>query len=402
MKIAASRLSQLRRHIVVLAAMTVLLGLLPRAARAQLGAAPSDIVINAATGEVLAANHPDELRFPASLTKLMTLYLTFRALRDHRITLGGHVPVSAHAASQEPVKLWLDPGMRLTVQQCILAMVTRSANDAASAMAERLGGSESRFARMMTSEARALGMRRTVFRNASGLPDPGQVTTARDMATLARALMLRFPEDYHYFSVRGFRFRGRVIRGHDPMLGTYPGVDGLKTGYTSAAGFNMVTSAVRGGTRVIAVVLGEPSDAVRDTRMASLLDEGFTRSGIALAAARPADTVRIADLLTSADAAEPPPAAIRPAAARASVRVVRRVEYGVQVGSFASWKAALHAVRHTVATVGGVAHVRRVVVRGRPLWQARVASLTRSDALRACPRRERALRRCFLLSPPRG
>ena len=257
------------------------LALLPGAARAQIGSDRySAMVIDAASGRVLYAASPDAARYPASLTKLMTLYLTFEALRDRRITLQDRVPVSAHAASQEPSKLDLRPGTRLTVEQAILALVTKSANDAAAALGETLGGSEARFAQMMTLRARALGMSRTTFRNASGLPDPEQVTTARDLALLARHIIQDYPDQYRYFSVPGFVFHGRMIPNHDHMLTSYEGADGLKTGYTEAAGHNLVTSATRGDARLIGVVLGAGSNPERDQHMAAILDQGFVSLGV--------------------------------------------------------------------------------------------------------------------------
>lgn len=257
------------------------LALLPAAARAQIGSDRySAMVIDAASGHVLYAANPDAARYPASLTKLMTLYLTFEALRDRRITLLDRVPVSAHAASQEPSKLDLRPGTRFTVEQAILALVTKSANDAAAALGEMLGGSEERFAQMMTLRARALGMSHTTFRNASGLPDPAQVTTARDLALLARHIIQDYPDQYRYFSVPGFVFHGRMIPNHDHMLTSYEGADGLKTGYTEAAGHNLITSAVRGDTRVIGVVLGAGSNPERDQHMAAILDQGFASLGV--------------------------------------------------------------------------------------------------------------------------
>lgn len=270
------------RGVVVAAILALMaLSLLPAAAQAQIG---SDrygaIVIDAASGRVLFAANPDAPRYPASLTKMMTLYLTFEALRDRRITLAEPVPVSAHAAAQEPSKLDLRPGTRLSVEQAILALVTKSANDAAAALGEMLGGSEERFAQMMTLRARALGMAHTTFRNASGLPDPGQVTTARDLAILARHIIADYPEQYRYFSTPGFVFHGRMIPNHDHMLTSYEGADGLKTGYTEAAGHNLVTSAVRGNARLIGVVLGAGSNPERDQHMAAILDQGFASLGI--------------------------------------------------------------------------------------------------------------------------
>ena len=253
--------------------------LLPVAsAWAQIGSARySAIIVEAASGRIVSGVNQDELRFPASLTKLMTLYMTFEALRDRRVQMGQSVPVSTNAAAQAPSKLGLQPGEALTVEQAILGLVTKSANDAASALGEFLGGSEDRFAQMMTLRARALGMSRTSFRNASGLPDSNQWTTARDLATLGRRLVLDFPQLYGYFGVSGFVWRNRVIPNHDTMLKTYPGADGMKTGYTDYAGHNLVTSAVRGNVRLIGVVMGASSNAERDQHMAVLLDNGFSQ-----------------------------------------------------------------------------------------------------------------------------
>ena len=252
-----------------------------RPAAAQIGSERyASIVVNEATGAIVLQANMDEQRFPASLTKMMTLYMLFEALRDRRVRLGQLVPVSAHAASMAPSKLGLLPGSRITVEQAILSLVTKSANDAAAAVAELLGGDEDRFAAMMTLRARALGMTRTHFQNASGLPDWGQVTSARDMAILGRRLIEDFPGDYHYFSAPYFVYGGRVIRTHQRLLESYPGADGLKTGYTDASGFNVVTSAVRGGVRLIGVVMGAASSSERDVHMASLLDQGFDRLGV--------------------------------------------------------------------------------------------------------------------------
>ena len=252
----------------------------PVAAHAQYRGDLSTIVLDNRTGQVLEQNGAEIQRFPASLTKLMTLYVVFQALRDRRITLDEAVPVSDHAASMEPSKLGLLPGSYITVEEAVLGLVTKSANDAASALGEMLGGDEQRFGQMMTLQARALGMRDTTFRNASGLPDPEQMTTASDLALLARHLIVDFPEDYHYFSVPEFWFHGRLIPNHDPMLRSYPGADGLKTGFTDAAGCNLVTSAVRGNVRLVGVVLGASNNIQRSAVMTALLNQGFASEGV--------------------------------------------------------------------------------------------------------------------------
>lgn len=242
----------------------------------------SKIVIDAKTGIVLSQDSPDLQRYPASLTKLMTLYMTFKALQSGAITLRQEVPISVHASMMEPSKLGLRPGMYLTVEQAILALVTKSANDAACALGELLGhGNELLFATMMTRQAHALGMTSTVFRNASGLPNPEQVTTARDLAILSRRIILDFPEYYHYFSTPNFYFHGHYIPNHNPMLKEYVGADGMKTGYTQEAGHNLVTSALRDRVRLIGVVMGASSNTQRSIMMADQLDKGFKSEGIA-------------------------------------------------------------------------------------------------------------------------
>jgi D-alanyl-D-alanine carboxypeptidase len=233
----------------------------------------ASIVVDANTGTVLQATNADSTRYPASLTKIMTLYLLFERLESGQIKLSSRLPVSAHAAAQAPTKLGLRPGQSITVEDAILALVTKSANDAAAVVAEAIGGTESEFARMMTRKARALGMRRTTYTNASGLPDSDQVTTARDQALLGRAIQERFPRYYHYFATEAFEFRGRSIRNHNRLLGRVDGVDGIKTGYTRASGFNLVTSMHRGGRHVVAVVLGGRSAGQRDAQMRELLSD---------------------------------------------------------------------------------------------------------------------------------
>ena len=231
------------------------------------------IVVDAKTGKVLYSEDPDGLRYPASLTKMMTLYLTFEALEAGRIRLDSTVPVSANAAKEPPSKLGVRAGGSVTVDQAIRALVTRSANDIATALGEFVGGSESRFAQMMTSKARALGMTRTTYRNAHGLPNTAQMTTARDQARLGIALRQHFPQYYHYFSIRSFNFGKQVIGNHNRLVGSVKGVDGIKTGYTRAAGSNLATSAELDGRSIVAVVLGGRSSAARDATMRKLVAE---------------------------------------------------------------------------------------------------------------------------------
>lgn len=267
-----------------------------RGAEAQIGSARySAIVMEARTGTILIDAGADEPRFPASLTKMMTLYMLFEALRDGRTQLGSRIVMSEEAASRPPSKLGIPPGGGLTVEQAILALVTKSANDVAAAVGEHIGGSEERFAQMMTMRARSLGMTQTRFRNASGLPDWEQVTTARDMVTLGRRLFTDFPNRYHYFGTVHFAWGRAQIRNHNRMLGDYDGADGIKTGFINASGFNIVTSAQRDGVRLVGATFGGSSWVERDRHMGALLDQGFSRMGVAprapssvMAAAAPA------------------------------------------------------------------------------------------------------------------
>ncbi|NWH08539.1 MAG: serine hydrolase [Alphaproteobacteria bacterium] len=231
--------------------------------------------MDAQTGRVIKAENADASRYPASLTKMMTLYILFERLQSGRLTLDQELKVTKNAASQAPSKLGLRAGDTITVEQAIKALVIRSANDVAVVIAEGIGGSESRFARIMTQKARALGMKNSHFFNASGLPHPYQRTTARDMATLGRALMRDFPQYYPYFKLTSFRHRGVTYETHNDLLVDFNGTNGIKTGYTRASGFNLVSSVERGGKRVIGVVMGGVTARERDWEMRMMLDDVF-------------------------------------------------------------------------------------------------------------------------------
>ena len=237
----------------------------------------SSIVIDFETGKVLHAINADTRNYPASLTKMMTLYLAFDALKAGRLSMNQKLAVSARAEKARPSKLGLRKGDYILAKDAILAIVTKSANDAAIVISEALAGSEKKFSRQMTLRARQIGMKRTTFRNASGLPNRRQFSTARDMAILARRLMEDFPKRYHLFATKGFEFNGRTFRNHNKLLKTYPGTDGLKTGYTRASGFNLAASAKRNNRRVIGVIFGGKSAKKRNRQMHSLLDRGFAK-----------------------------------------------------------------------------------------------------------------------------
>ena len=233
------------------------------------------IVVDAATGEVLYARNPDASRYPASISKIMTLYLTFEALSTGRLKLNDELVVSAHANSMRPTKLGLRIGESIDVDDAMRAVAVKSANDMAVALAERIGGSESKFATMMTLRAQELGMVNTHYVNASGLPDPRQVSSARDIAILSRAVMRDYPQYYSYFSLHQFSYHGQTVNNHNGLLGKMQGVDGLKTGFINASGYNLSASAVRDHHRLIAVVLGGNSTAARDSHVEDLLESGF-------------------------------------------------------------------------------------------------------------------------------
>lgn len=240
----------------------------------------SFLVVDAGSGRTLQAVGADTTHYPASLTKMMTLYLLFEALDRKQIKLNSQMRVSRTAAAKPPTELGLRPGQTISVNDAILAITTESANDMAALVGETLGGSETRFASRMTRKARALGMRRTTFGNASGLPHAAQRTTARDMVTLARALLRDYPHYYHYFGKRQFRYAGTTHPNHNRLLGVYPGMDGIKTGYTRASGYNLVASAKRDGKRLIGAVMGSSSAANRNQTMARLLDAGFRKTSV--------------------------------------------------------------------------------------------------------------------------
>jgi D-alanyl-D-alanine carboxypeptidase len=297
---------------------------LVREAHAGIPASPafSAIVVDANSGKTLYSAYEDGLRHPASITKVMTLYLLFEEIDRGAMTLHTQIPISEHAAAQEPSKLGLAPGDRISVEDAIKAVVTRSANDVAVAIAEAIGQTEDNFAAMMTRKAHALGMSSTVYRNASGLPNDEQVTTARDLTMLARSLEERFPRYFHYFSTAEFDYDGEIIGNHNHLLGRVDGVDGIKTGYTRASGFNLLTSVHRDGRSLIAVVMGGRSAGARDRIMENLIadhiaEASTARTATAIADASPAETTNAG--------VEPP---IRPRPAPGAEAGVQRVSAG--------------------------------------------------------------------------
>ncbi|HUW79691.1 MAG TPA: D-alanyl-D-alanine carboxypeptidase family protein [Acidocella sp.] len=342
-------------------------------------------MIDAANGRVLSGSGADIPRYPASLTKLMTLDLAFEALRDGRLSLDTRIPVSYHAASVEPVKLGLAPGSTITVRQAILAMTTMSANDAATALGEYLGGgSEARCAQMMTLRAHALGMAQTEFYNASGLPNPNQITTARDLAILARDIVVSFPEDQQYFEVQKFDFNGRWIYSNNGMLKSYPGATGMKTGYTNLARHNLVTSAVRNGEELIGVVLHEPSWGTSYNQMTAMLNNGFgaheNGSNMALASNQP---VAPASMQASASPQRRPAAPPQVVASRAPQKSLG--DWSAQLGIFSRLAMAkVEALSVQKMRGVGVPRIARIERDGKTLWDAQLAGLSPNAAQETC------------------
>jgi D-alanyl-D-alanine carboxypeptidase len=391
------------------------------------GPVSASIVLDVDTGRVLSAENADAVTYPASLAKLMTLYLTFENLNAGHLRIDQYIPVSAEAASRPPTKLGLRTGDAVQVQDLILGIVTRSANDAAAVLAEGQAGSEEAFAERMTSKARQLGMTNTVFRNASGLPDPDQHTTARDMAQLALALYHDYPREYGYFATREFEFHGRLVVGHDHLLDWYPGADGLKTGYIRASGFNLATSAARGGHRLIGVVMGGLSGGSRDREMAALLDQGFEQLGVPIATVdRHAPLPpRLPTTAVSGTMSEPGqfvPGVLSKAASRLAAHLAPVAEaeaavpprgkrisasadrWSIQLGAFHAATVAEKTARTATSLTGLKGKPSQIVESGKTakvrLYRARVLDFTPQQAQIACIALHKMSIECQVIPPP--
>lgn len=381
------------------------------------------LVIDASTGRVLFEDNAHELRHPASLTKMMTLYMVFEALQQGRLSLSTPLRVSQRAATRPPTRIGVKTGDTLTVEQAILALVTRSANDAATVLAESLSKSEYAFAQQMTKKARALGMKNTQFRNASGLPDRAQVTTAWDMYRLARALQNHFPQHYRYFSTRSFAFGGRNYRNHNQLLSNYQGTDGIKTGYIRDSGYNLVASVRRGKHRLIGVVFGGQSAGARDAHMRSLLDQAFIQINTGAPVLRmaeaeiplPAPTLKHQPRLTQREALiaqgsiEPPPieliAVPTPIApVTQQTAVVTAGTWGVQVGAFSQTTQAEHRSREARRAVPKLLNPSQVLIdtlnsKGKTLYRVRFSGLSKAQALSACQTLKKKKIDCITVAP---
>ena len=374
----------------------------------------ASIVINADTGRVMYARNADAMRYPASLTKIMTLYLLFEEIKSGRMDMDSRIGVSKLAASRSPSKLYLKPGQSISAEQAIYALVTKSANDVATAVAEAISGTERSFAKRMTRKARALGMRKTVFKNASGLPHSQQKTTARDMARLAVAMRRDFPRLYRYFSTQSFNWKGRKFGNHNKLLAHYSGTDGIKTGYINASGFNLVASVKRHGVRLIGVVFGGKSSRSRDKHMMKILDAQFKRAKPVTVSAQvaavgipqklPKSPPKRSNLVKVRRLAKLPlpkeefldtPQTVSLSSTRARrspedmpVAAIDEV-WSVQIGSFArrvnAHRAAAKA-RRMVDNVLGMTPARLTLVTNgeMPLWRVRFHDLDETQARSAC------------------
>ena len=397
------------------ALLSIISGLAMMQATPASAAKYAAIVIEEHSGRVLFARNADQARYPASLTKIMTLYLLFEELEARRLTMDTKMRVSRTAASRSPSKLYLKTGQTVTVRDAIYALITKSANDVATVVAEHLSGTEREFGKRMTRKARALGMNRTTFHNASGLPHSKQKSTARDMARLGIAIRRDFPQYFGFFSTTSFRWKGKRFGNHNKLLSKYDGTDGIKTGYINASGFNLVATVERHGVRLVGVVFGGRSGKSRDAHMVQILDKSFKR-------AKPADIhtqlsdagsrIRVVrkSLPTPLTApgtlpVAPPPRSSRigsidvalggaaayldgddPATASNAATPTR---WSVQVGSFArrvnAHKAAATARRTARSVLGAIPARLTMVTRGNiPLWRVRFHNLDETQARTAC------------------
>jgi len=339
---------------------------------------PAAIIIDAKSGQVIFEHNANAPRHPASLAKMMTLYLTFQAIGTDRISGTAPLPVSTHAAAQPRSKLGLKAGDTVSAPSAILALVTKSANDVAMVLAEAIAGGEAEFVARMNAQAHELGMDRTLFQNPTGLHDPAQITTAKDMIILARALMRDFPAEYAYFSVREFEHEGRIHTNHNRLLGNYTGTDGIKTGYVRAAGFHLAVSVHRQGQHVIGVIMGSPNAKARDLNMIYLLENAFSRL--------------IADQGGDAEA--------NPKIMMAG----EMLTWSVQVGAFSEPSSAQQygrSVAHLMIGLPTEATVSVVEInnQGRVLHRARVVGMTQKDAWRACAQLHAASMACLPVEP---
>ena len=356
-------------------------------------ASVSSIIIDAETGDVLSSSNADSLRYPASLTKLMTLYITFNALDKGLIKFEDKLPVSRNAANRSPSKLGLKKGETITVRDAVLALIVKSANDCATVLAEGLGYSEENFAKTMTEVAQELGMKNTTFKNASGLPNRAQKTTARDMALLGAAMYHHFPEYYKLFATKKFTYNGRTYYTHNHLLKSFEGADGMKTGFTNAAGYNIVTSAERDGHRVIAVTMGHNTIRQRDTKVASLMKKGLQKLAMS-------DHIEAPNLYANADThtyGEPSliEAATVPDEAPASD------VWAVQIGAFSNYAKARNyaiSVKKQLKMAGAEIDIEPAQKGSAVIYRSKLVGFEKNEADKTCNSLKKSNKSCIVIA----
>ncbi len=381
----------------------------------------ASIVIDSRTGQVLFSRNADKKLYPASLTKIMTLYMTFDALKHGRLSLNTQLKVSARAAGQAPTKLGLKRGSTISVRDAMFGLITKSANDAATVLAEGMAPTEAAFARKMTEQAKKLGMTRTSFRNASGLPNRRQKSTAHDMALLGAAMIHDFPGFYKYMAMQSFNYKGKSYKNHNNLLGKYSGADGIKTGYIRASGFNLVASAKRGPNRLVGVVFGGRTSKSRDLHMKKLLDSGFEKIeqlrsfAIPLPAVKPlnvalgmphiqrteiaakvAKNIPVASVKPTLDVPTPP-----------THTASLDTNWGIQIGAFSRAGKARDqlnlATRRSADDINsGRYHIQKVTHNGTPIYRAQMLGFTEVQASNICRNLQKQSMTCFIVSPETG
>lgn len=356
-------------------------------------ASVSSIIIDAETGDVLSSSNADSLRYPASLTKLMTLYITFNALDKGLIKFEDKLPVSRNAANRSPSKLGLKKGETITVRDAVLALIVKSANDCATVLAEGLGYSEENFAKTMTEVAQELGMKNTTFKNASGLPNRAQKTTARDMALLGAAMYHHFPEYYKLFATKKFTYNGRTYYTHNHLLKSFEGADGMKTGFTNAAGYNIVTSAERDGHRVIAVTMGHNTIRQRDTKVASLMKKGLQKLAMS-------DYIEAPNLYANADTHTYGEPSLIEAATVADEAPASDV-WAVQIGAFSNYAKARNyaiSVKKQLKMAGAEIDIEPAQKGSAVIYRSKLVGFEKNEADKTCNSLKKSNKSCIVIA----
>lgn len=361
----------------------------------------ASIIVDAETGRIYHEINADTRNYPASLTKMMTLYLLFEQIESGDMSLKTRMRVSARASRQPRSKMWLAPGSKISAEMAILALIVRSANDVAVVVAEHIGKTERSFARKMTKKAKELGMTRTNFRNASGLPNRAQLSTARDMALLSQRLINDFPQFYSYFGRNTFKYAGNTYRGHNDFMKRYDGADGLKTGYTRASGYNLAASARRDSSRLIGVVFGGKSSRQRDRHLTSLMDQGFTD---AAEYGLPPYPARKPLMLADKNGQLVPSKVTVKPRSRPNLALLKSESWGLQIGAFSISDLAQEKANEATAVIrqtynAAFSRIQPVNVGGKELFRAQIMGLKKSETLAACRLIERVPHQCLVVTP---